>query len=98
MSSNQISGFFDRLEASRKYVMGSGVVFGENNNSKIAGVVIARGSDFKDSLGVAPDLESYAVTPLNPFDKPEDKEFFEKTLAWEGEVDGLKAAVGKFLK
>lgn len=98
MSSNQISGFFERLEASRKYIMGSGVVFGENNNSKIAGVVICRGSDFKPCLGVAPDLDSYEVTPLDPFSKPEDKKFFEETLAWEGEVSGLKAAQGKFLK
>lgn len=98
MSSNQISGFFDRLEASRKYIMGSGVVFGENNKNKIAGVIITRGTDYKPSLEVAPDLESYAITPLDPFNKPEDKKFFEETLAWEGEVDGLKAAQGKFLK
>lgn len=98
MSANQIGGFFDRLEASRKFVMGAGGVYGEDKNSKIAGAIIIRGNDPQVVLGVAPDLESYAVTPLDPFNKAEDKKFFEENLAWEGEIDGLKFNQGKFLK
>lgn len=99
MSSNQISGFFERLEASRKYVMGAGCVYGENGNSRIAGTVISRGKDYNATLGVAPDIESYEVTPLDPFNNPKDKKFFEENLAWEGSLeDGKSVAVGKFLK
>lgn len=78
--------------------MGSGVVFGENNKNRIAGVIITRGTDYHPALEVAPDLESYSITALNPFEKADDKKFFEETLSWEGELDGLKAAQGKFLK
>lgn len=98
MSANQIGGFFDRLEASRKYVMGAGGVYGVDKNSKIAGAIILRGDDPNVVLGVAPDLESYAVTRLDPFNKADDKKFFEEALAWEGEIDGLKYNQGKFLK
>lgn len=99
MSSNQISGFFDRLEGSRKYIMGAGCVYGENNNSRIAGTVICRGKDYKPCLEVAPDLESYEVKALDPFNNAADKKFFEENLAWEGTLeDGKAVAQGKFLK
>jgi elongation factor 1-gamma len=44
MSSNLVTGFHSRLEGSRKYVFGSTGVYGENNNSKIVGVYMIRGS------------------------------------------------------
>ena len=44
MSANLIGGFHNRLEGSRKYLFGSAGVYGENNNSKIVGAYIARGS------------------------------------------------------
>lgn len=47
MSSNQVGGFFNRLEGSRKYLFGSVGVLGEANNSRIAGVLILRGQDHK---------------------------------------------------
>lgn len=94
MSSNQINGFFTRLEASRKYVMGTAGVFGEANNSLISGVVVLRGQDWKPVLSVAPDIESYDVSPLDP-KKPEDKKLFEDMLAWEAEIGGKKWADGK---
>lgn len=97
MSSNQISGFFTRLEASRKYVMGTAGVFGKANDSAIAGVVVLRGKDWQPVLSVAPDIESYSVTPLD-LGKPEDKKFFEDVLAWEATVDGKEWADGKILK
>ena len=97
MSNNQIGGFFNRLEASRKYVQGTAGVFGTNNDSLIAGVIVLRGKDYLPVLSVAPDLESYSVTPLD-LDKPEDKKFFEDMLAWEVVIDGKQWADGKMLK
>lgn len=98
MSANQLSGFFTRLEASRKYVMGAGGVYGANNDSVIAGTAICRGKDWKPVLGVAPDIESYDVTPLDVFGNADDKKFFEENMAWEGSYKGKAFADGKFLK
>jgi elongation factor 1-gamma len=95
MSSNQIGGFFNRLEASRKYLFGSVGVLGENNASTIAGVLILRGQDAKAAVDCAPDYESYEYTKLDVFENQEDKVFFEGALAWDLEVDGKKWADGK---
>jgi elongation factor 1-gamma len=94
MSSNQISGVFNRLEASRKYGFGSVGVLGVANDSKIAGVFIARGQDILPVVRVAPDWESYAFTKLD-LEKAEDKAFFEAALAWDLEIDGKKWVDGK---
>ncbi|EJF60198.1 elongation factor 1-gamma [Dichomitus squalens] len=97
MSSNQIGGFFNRLEASRKYLFGSMGVLGETNNSIISGVLIARGQDIKPVVDVAPDWESYEYKRLD-LNNPEDKAFFEAALAWDLEVDGKKWVDGKNFK
>ncbi|ORY83492.1 elongation factor 1-gamma 1 [Leucosporidium creatinivorum] len=94
MSSNLITGFHSRLEGSRKYVFGSTGVYGENNNSKIVGVYMIRGSG---CLRRRPDYESYSFTPLD-FKAPADREFVEGCWAWTNEVDGLKYADGKVMK
>ena len=96
-SNNLIGGFFARLEASRKYTMGTLGVFGENNNNLISGVMICRGKDPKTVLEVAPDVDSYAITPLD-ISKPEDKKFFEDMMAWEATIDGKAFADGKIMK
>jgi elongation factor 1-gamma len=57
MSSNQIGGFFNRLEGSRKYLFGSVGVLGKANDSIITGAVICRGKDFKPVMEAAPDCE-----------------------------------------
>ncbi|KAG2130348.1 hypothetical protein DEU56DRAFT_467073 [Suillus clintonianus] len=98
MSSNQIGGFFNRLEASRKYLFGSMGVLGENNASVISGVLILRGQDSKLAVDCAPDFESYEYTKLDVFDNQEDKAFFEGALAWDLEVAGKKWADGKNFK
>lgn len=98
MSANQLGGFFTRLEASRKFVMGAGAVYGSNNDSIIAGTAICRGKDWKPVLGVAPDIESYDLSPLDVFNNADDKKFFEENMAWEGEYKGKAFADGKFLK
>lgn len=97
MSANQIGGFFNRLEASRKYVMGTAGVFGKANDSVISGVIICRGKEYEPVLSVAPDLDSYKVTPLD-LKNDADKKFFEDMMAWEAVVDGKEWADGKMLK
>ncbi|XP_006455931.1 hypothetical protein AGABI2DRAFT_195231 [Agaricus bisporus var. bisporus H97] len=97
MSSNQITGYFNRLEASRKYLFGSVGVLGENNNSIISGTLILRGQDAEPVVNVAPDWESYEYKKLD-LSKEEDKQFFEAALAWDLEVSGKKWADGKNFK
>lgn len=94
MSSNQITGYFNRLEGSRKYIFGSMGVLGENNNNIITGVLITRGPDFQPVVSVAPDWESYSYTKLD-LSNEADKGFFEGALAWDLEVDGKKWVDGK---
>jgi len=96
-SSNQIGGFFNRLEGSRKYLFGSLGVLGEANKSVISGVFILRGLDYKPVVEVAPDWESYEYKQINLEDAA-DKAFFESALAWDLEVDGKKWADGKNFK
>ncbi|KAF8604370.1 elongation factor 1-gamma [Ceratobasidium sp. AG-I] len=97
MSSNQVGGFFNRLEGSRKYLFGSVGVLGEANNSRIAGVLILRGQDHKAVVDVAPDWESYEYKKID-LSNEEDKAFFEGALAWDLEVEGKKWADGKNFK
>ena len=94
MSSNQIGGFFNRLEASRKYLFGSLGVLGEPNKSIITGAFITRGDDIKLTVDCAPDWESYEYKKLD-LTNDSDKGFFEGALAWDLEVDGKKWADGK---
>jgi elongation factor 1-gamma len=94
MSSNQIGGFFNRLEASRKYLFGSVGVLGTANDSIITGILILRGQDAKPVVEVAPDFESYDFKKLD-MGNAGDKTFFEGALAWDLEVDGKKWADGK---
>lgn len=94
MSSNLITGFFNRLEASRKYLFGSVGVLGSNNNSVISGVFILRGQDYKPVVDVAPDWESYSYKQID-LNNAEDKAFFEAALAWDLEVGDKKWCDGK---
>ena len=95
MSSNQIGGLFNRLEASRKYLFGSVGVLGTAGNSIISGALILRGQEVKPVVEAAPDWESYAYVKLDVKGNEEDKKFFEAALAWDLEVDGKKWADGK---
>ena len=93
-SSNQIGGFFNRLEASRKYLFGSVGVLGTANNSVIAGAFIARGPEIKPVVEVAPDWESYTYERID-LENAEQKAFFEAALAWDLEVGDKKWVDGK---
>lgn len=95
MSSNQIGGFFNRLEASRKYLFGSVGVLGTSGDSVIAGTVILRGQEAEPVVNVAPDWESYSFKKLDVKNNADDKAFFEAALAWDLEIDGKKWVDGK---
>lgn len=97
MSANQITGFFNRLEASRKHLFASGGVLGSNNDNLITGALIGRGQDVKALVDCAPDWESYSFKRLD-LDNAEDKAYFEAALAWDLEIDGKKWADGKTVR
>jgi len=97
MSNNQIGGFFNRLEASRKYLFGSVGVLGAANASLISGALILRGQDAVPVVNVAPDWESYEFKKLD-LSKDAEKAFFEAALAWDLEIDGKKWVDGKNFK
>ena len=86
MSSNLIGGFFNRLEASRKYLFGSMGVLGKTNDSLISGALIARGQDIKPVVDVAPDYESYEFTKLDP-NNADDKAFVESMWKWDKPIN-----------
>ncbi|KAI9855268.1 MAG: hypothetical protein M1824_006195 [Vezdaea acicularis] len=85
MTSNLIGGFFNRLEASRKYLFGAASVYGEANNSIVTGAFLVQGHDADKAFDVAPDFESYSFTKLDPA-KKEDKEFIEDQWSWDKPV------------
>ncbi|CAR28632.1 ZYRO0F08448p [Zygosaccharomyces rouxii] len=85
MSNNLIGGFFTRLFGSVKYMFGSMVVYGENNDNGIVGAIMIRGQDYVKAFDVAPDWESYKFTQLDAT-KPEDKAFVEDMWAWDKPV------------
>ncbi|KAL8953238.1 MAG: hypothetical protein Q9222_000891 [Ikaeria aurantiellina] len=83
MTSNLITGFFTRLDASRKYLFGCASVYGVANNSAIQGAFMVRGQDAHPAFDVAPDIDSYDFTKLDP---SKDKEFVEDMWAWDKPV------------
>jgi elongation factor 1-gamma len=97
MSSNQIGGFFNRLEASRKYLFGSVGVLGKANDSVISGALIARGPEIQPVVEVAPDWESYKYERID-MNNEEQKKFLEAALAWDLEIDGKAWVDGKNFK
>lgn len=101
MSNNLIGGFINRLSASTKYLFGSLVVYGENNNNGITGAILVRGQDHVPAFDVAPDWESYSYTKLDPTNE-QDKEFVNNMWAWDKPVivngEPKEIADGKVLK
>lgn len=85
MSNNLAGGFFSRLFGSTKYLFGTSVVYGENNNNGITGFLLVRGQEVDPAVNVAPDWESYDFSRLDA-SKPEDKEFINNMLAWDEPV------------
>ncbi|KAG9634569.1 eEF1-gamma domain-containing protein, partial [Aureobasidium melanogenum] len=96
MTSNLIGGFFTRLEASRKYIFGAASVYGTSNDSIVRGAFLVRGQEALPAFDVAPDVESYEFTKLDP-KNPEDKKFVEDMWAWDAPIqpEGKEWADGK---
>jgi elongation factor 1-gamma len=86
MTSNLIGGFFTRLEASRKYLFGAASVFGVTNDSVVRGAFVVRGQEALPAFDVAPDVESYEFTKLDPT-KKEDREFVDDMWSWDKPID-----------
>lgn len=82
MSNNLIGGFFNRLEASRKYLFGCASVYGVTNDSVIEGAFVLRGQESLPVFDVAPDYESYSFTKLDPTNA-EDRAFVEAQWSWD---------------
>ncbi|CCG83345.1 Elongation factor 1-gamma [Taphrina deformans PYCC 5710] len=101
MSSNLITGFFSRLEASRKFLFGCALVAGESNNSVITGAFLVKGQEAEPAFDVAPDWESYKFTKLDVA-KDDDKALIEDLWTWDKPVvvDGktYEFADGKVFK
>ena len=79
-------GFFTRLEASRKYLFGCCSVYGVTNDSIVTGAFVVRGQEALPAFDVAPDVESYEFTKLDPT-KPEDKEFVNDQWSWDKPIE-----------
>ncbi|KAL9610327.1 MAG: hypothetical protein Q9167_004958 [Letrouitia subvulpina] len=86
MTSNLIGGFFARLEASRKYLFGCCSVYGTANSSIIKGAFMVRGQDALPAFDVAPDVDSYDFTKLDP-SKGSDKEFVNDQWSWDKPIE-----------
>ena len=69
-------GFFNRLEASRKFLFGAASVYGKANESVIVGAFLVRGQEAQPAFDVAPDFDSFNFVKLDP-SKTEDREFVE---------------------
>ncbi|EEB06945.1 translation elongation factor EF-1 gamma subunit [Schizosaccharomyces japonicus yFS275] len=97
MTNNLIGGFFQRLQASLKFIFGCCVVIGENGDNTITGAFVIKGQDHVPAFDVAPDWESYTFTKLDA-SKPEDKAFIEDAWAWDKPIAGREVADGKVCK
>ena len=96
-TSNLITGFFNRLEASRKFLFGCLLVLGENNNAAISGAFLVRGEDHMAAFDVAPDWESYDFKKLDP-ESEADKAFVRDAWTWDKPINGKPVADGKVFK
>lgn len=97
MSSNLIGGFHNRLEASRKHIFGAMSVYGETNDSVLAGAYLVRGQEHLPAFDVAPDWESFTFTKLD-HTNPGDRAYVEDQWTWDKDHQDKKWAAGKVLK
>ena len=81
-----IGGFFNRLEASRKYIFGACSVYGQTNDSIVRGAFVIRGQEAMPAFDVAPDADSYEFTKLSPKDD-KDKDFVNDMWAWDKPIE-----------
>mmetsp|Transcript_11187 Transcript_11187/g.16920 ORF Transcript_11187/g.16920 Transcript_11187/m.16920 type:complete len:405 (-) Transcript_11187:61-1275(-) len=99
MVSNLLGGFCQRTEHLRKHVVGSFLIFGEENNYEIHGAILLRGTEWPAAeVDDIPDIASYKFTKVD-INNADDKEFFEDLWAWDGKFRGKKFTdSGKVMK
>jgi elongation factor 1-gamma len=99
MVSNLLGGFCQRTEHLRKHVVGSFLIFGEENNYEIHGAILLRGSEWpEEEMSDIPDVPSFKFTKID-MENPEEKEFFEDLWAWDGKFKGKTfTEAGKIMK
>lgn len=97
MSSNLIGGFFQRLDHVRKYVFGSMLVLGENNNNEIYGYFLIRGKEMPPEIIDTADYESYKFTAVDIKNKAV-RDDVDAVWAWDEKIRGKACADGKVFK
>ena len=96
-TANLITGFFNRLEASRKFLFGCMLVLGENYNGAITGAWLVRGDESMPAFEVAPDWESYDFKKLDPKSEA-DVEFIRDAWTWDKPMLDKPVVDGKVFK
>ena len=59
MTSNLVSGLFQRLETARKYAFGTVCILGKDNDNQIRGFFVFRGQDIPQEVQECDDYDSY---------------------------------------
>lgn len=71
---NLISGFFNRLLETVKFISGVTIVYrSEEGQIGITGAFVIRGCDYKTAFSSAPEWDSFEYTQLNPESKSDVK-------------------------
>ncbi|KAI9503060.1 hypothetical protein BX070DRAFT_259745 [Coemansia spiralis] len=97
MTNNLIGGFFNRLEAARKYAFGTLLTLGKDNDNMIWGYFIVRGKVVPEEVTDAPDYESFKWTAADHTD-PSFRTEIEDAFAWDGNTIPREVYDGKIFK
>jgi elongation factor 1-gamma len=97
MTSNLVGGFFNRLEAARKYLFAVLLVLGVDNKNSISGIFAVRSTELPEEVTECPDYDSYVFTKLDSSDA-KTRELVSDYFAWEGPTFTEPVAVGKAFK
>jgi len=95
--SNQVGGWFTRLEKMHKYAFGSVCVFGKEEQNTISAVWLYRGTEFPPQLVEVDDTINYQWRRMD-HTNPVDKELIEDYFAWDGKFGGRLFCSGKIFK
>jgi len=98
---NLVGGFFQRLDAVRKYGFGSIIIFGEENNMQISACFLLRGTEIPQVFKEVEDSELYDWSRVDTDDEKQRK-IVDNFWCWDGDFDvysgGLPFNQGKIFK
>jgi len=95
---NLVGGYFQRLEKLHKYAFGTMNLYGSAEEGwDLSGAWVFRGAEIPPDMRECDDSEHYDWTPIDRSDKAQMSRF-DDFLAWEGQENGKKFAVGKVFK